>query len=120
MGINNNVMLLAFALRSRTPLYYHYHLHTHNMRSFMTAATLFAMTTLSLMTPTADAHAYVSAYPKPGFVGGFRDSLNTLNTLAVGPYPSLATLNEAPSGNISSLQFNKRGYYCDPGYGLCK
>ncbi|KAF9913969.1 hypothetical protein BX616_009224 [Lobosporangium transversale] len=88
------------------------------MRSFIITVSLVAMATLTLLAPTTNAQEdYVPAQSKSGAPGGFVDALDSLRTLAVGPYPSLATLNISP--NISSNGLDKRGYYCDPGYGLC-
>ncbi|KAG0031348.1 hypothetical protein BGZ81_001376 [Podila clonocystis] len=85
------------------------------MRSFMKAASLVAMATLGLLAPAVYAQDPVDAYSKSGVAGGFKDSINSLSNLSVGPYPSNASNTYLPlAAGISDL--NKRQYYCDPGY----
>ncbi|KAF8939520.1 hypothetical protein EDD21DRAFT_400309 [Dissophora ornata] len=92
------------------------------MRSFAKAAALLAMTTLGLLAPTVHAQEQTDAFSKSGVVGGFKDTLNSLSSLTVGPYPSLASTGVSPvmPGGAKGLGIlDKRQYSCDPGYGYC-
>jgi len=92
------------------------------MRSFTKAATLLAMTTLGLLTLTVHAQEQTKAVSKSGVAGGFNGTLNSLNALAVGRYPSLASTGTSPlmRGGAKGLGLlGKRQYTCDPGYGYC-
>ncbi|KAG0309929.1 hypothetical protein BGZ98_000017 [Dissophora globulifera] len=92
------------------------------MRSFIQVATLVLTATLGLLVSTTSAQDISAAFSKSGVAGPFRDPLNSLNSLTVGPYPSLATAGFEPVavGGAQGLAIlDKRQYTCNPGYGYC-
>ncbi|KAF9361843.1 hypothetical protein BGX26_011067 [Mortierella sp. AD094] len=92
------------------------------MHSFVKVASLIALTTLGLLAPTVYAQELTDALVKiQGTPGGFRDPLDSLNALAVGPYPtSNALAPNALAMAVAPYGLEKRAYVCkDPGYGVC-
>ncbi len=96
------------------------------MRSFAKIASLVAFA-IALLGPTAvHTQDIVDRYSARGLDGGFKDPLNGLLTLTVGPYPNsiLSAVQATPPMVAGSAQglgmLEKRGYYCNPGYGLCE
>ncbi|KAG0056707.1 hypothetical protein BGZ83_003950, partial [Gryganskiella cystojenkinii] len=96
------------------------------MRSFFKAASVVALTTLGLLQLTS-AQEISDAFVNTVKDGGFKDSMNPLKTLTVGPYPRLGDQAVVTSGTVSPnpaamglvANLGKRGAYCDPGYGFC-
>ncbi|KAF9947157.1 hypothetical protein BGZ70_002844, partial [Mortierella alpina] len=95
------------------------------MRSFAKIATLVAFA-IALLGPTVvHTQDIVDRYSAGGADGGFKDPLNGLNSLTEGPHPNsiLSAIQATPpmvAGTAEGLgMLDKRGYYCNPGYGLC-
>ncbi|KAG0364740.1 hypothetical protein BC939DRAFT_438154 [Gamsiella multidivaricata] len=96
------------------------------MRSFATVASFVAVAAFGLLAPTVTAQEYVEPYSKSGSAGGFKDSLNSLSSLGVGPYPSLSTstglgggLPPMSVGATEDLGRLQKRQSCSPGYGSC-
>ncbi|KAF9206197.1 hypothetical protein BGZ49_002846 [Haplosporangium sp. Z 27] len=87
------------------------------MRSFIKAASLIALATFGLLAPAVSAQELTKAVPNPGISGGFKDSLDPLNLLAVGPYPASASSNLTPFS--SGFGVLRKRQSCQPGYGAC-
>ncbi|KAG0016008.1 hypothetical protein BGZ80_009497 [Entomortierella chlamydospora] len=92
------------------------------MHSFVKVASLIALTTLGLLAPTVYAQELKDAFVStPGSAAGFRDPIDSLRSLAVGPYPvSNALAPTAMPMAVGPSGLDKRDYVCkDPGYGVC-
>ncbi|KAF9402220.1 hypothetical protein BGX21_010885 [Mortierella sp. AD011] len=92
------------------------------MHSFVKVASLVALTTLGLLAPTVYAQELKDAFVStPGSAAGFRDPIDSLRSLAVGPYPvSNALAPTAMAMAVGPSGLDKRDYVCkDPGYGVC-
>ncbi|KAF9174217.1 hypothetical protein BGX20_000449 [Mortierella sp. AD010] len=90
------------------------------MHSFVKVASLVALTTLGLLAPTVYAQELKDAFVStPGSAAGFRDPIDSLRSLAVGPYPvSNALAPTAMAMAVGPSGLDKRDYVCkDPGYG---